>query len=231
MTIDPSQYARWRASPLGSTTEALEQGVVFDLAGPLSGKRVLDVGCGDGTYTLGAAERGAQVVGIDTSSEMVAASKRRASEKNVNIELLIADVTKLPFAAARFDVVLAVTVLCFVADVNIAVRELVRVLVPGGRVVRGELGRRSTWAAWRRLRGWLGSRAWRAATFRTAAELRTLVEQAGLSVEQVRGSIYYPPVMSLARWMAPLDAKLGRLTPEGAAFIAVVGVSTKEAEA
>lgn len=57
MTIHPGQYARWRASPIGSLTEGLEQAVVLDLAGPLPGKRVLDVGCGDGAYGIAAAER------------------------------------------------------------------------------------------------------------------------------------------------------------------------------
>jgi len=52
-------YARWRASPLGSITERVETEVVFALTGQLAGKRVLDVGTGDGTYAVEAAWRGA----------------------------------------------------------------------------------------------------------------------------------------------------------------------------
>lgn len=227
MTIDPGDYARWRAMPLGSLTEELEQTVVLDLAGPLLDKHVLDVGCGDGAYSIAAAERGAVVTGIDTSAEMLDAARRRADEKRVNVELRVGDATKLPFPDETFEVVLAVTVLCFVADAQLAVREMARVLVPGGRLVLGELGRRSTWAAWRRLRGWFGSKTWRAARFRTPSELRALVQAAGLSVEDVRGSVYYPPAERLARWMAPFDSKLAELTPEGAAFVAVAAAKTK----
>ncbi len=221
MSIDPSEYARWRASPLGAVTEELEQAVVFDLAGPLAGKRVLDVGCGDGAYSIAAAERGAMVTGVDTSTDMLAAARRRADMAGVRVELRVGEATKLLFDKNTFDVVLAVTVLCFVPDADLAVAEMARVLAPGGRLVLGELGRRSAWTAWRRIRGWLGSERWRAARFRTAADLRDLVERAGLSVERVRGSVYYPPIPRMAPCLAPLDAPLSRATTLGAAFLVV----------
>jgi hypothetical protein len=44
-----------------------------------------------------------------------------------------------------------------------------------------------------RVRGWLGNLTWRAAKFRTASELRRLVQAAGLSVVEVGGAIHYPP--------------------------------------
>ena len=46
-----------------AVTERLEVAAVLDVAGPLRGKPVLDAGCGDGTYSLAAAERGARVTG------------------------------------------------------------------------------------------------------------------------------------------------------------------------
>jgi hypothetical protein len=73
----------------------------------------------------------------------------------------------------------------------------------------------------RRLRGWLGSSTWAAAKFRTAAELKFLARQAGLSVTAVRGGVYYPPFGVAARALLPLDSGLGRLTTFGAAFIGV----------
>lgn len=102
-----------------------------------------------------------------------------------------------------------------------AVRELARVL---RRLVLGELGRWSLWAAIRRLRGWLGSTTWKVARFRTAADLRALAEESGLSVTAVRGAVFYPPVGIFARVLAPLDPWLGRLTTFGAAFIVLRAV-------
>ncbi len=61
------------------------------------------------------------------------------------------------------------------------------------------------------------------ARFRTGAELRARTEQAGISVEAVRGAVYYPPVGTAARVLAPVDGWAGRRTTVGAAFIALAG--------
>ncbi|HVA36517.1 MAG TPA: class I SAM-dependent methyltransferase [Candidatus Dormibacteraeota bacterium] len=214
-------YSRWRASPLSEITERLEQGLIFRLAGDLRGARVLDVGCGDGTYALGAWERGAQAAGIDASAEQVAAARARVAGAGAEVELLVARAESLPFADGAFDAVTAVTVLCFARDATAALHEMARVLRPGGRVVIGELGRWSLWAAWRRVRGMLGARRWRDARFRTAGELAALATGAGLRVERAEGAVFYPPITPPARWCAAFDPTLGARTTVGAAFIAV----------
>jgi SAM-dependent methyltransferase len=117
-SIPPDVYAAWRGSTLGRITEQLEVDLVLELAGPLEGKRVLDVGTGDGTYAIAAAGRHkrASVVGIDVSSAMVTAARRRADEAGVDLELRSGSAESLPFEGASFDLVLAVTLLCFVVD-------------------------------------------------------------------------------------------------------------------
>jgi ubiquinone/menaquinone biosynthesis C-methylase UbiE len=100
----------------------------------------------------------------------------------LKVTFLQGQVERLPFPDASFDVVAAVTVLCFVTDAAAAVREMARVLRPRGRLVLGELGRWSVWALSRRLRTWLGAATWQAAHFRTARELSALVRDAGLRV-------------------------------------------------
>jgi ubiquinone/menaquinone biosynthesis C-methylase UbiE len=215
-----SSYARWRASSLGAITERVEQHLVFELAGPLAGLAVLDLGCGDGTYAIEAAARGARAVGLDTDPTMLREAEGRARERGVAVDLREVRVEELPFGDASFDVVFAVTVLCFVADAAGAIQEMARVLVPGGRLVLGELGRFSTWTAWRRLRGWLGSTVWRRARFRSARDLRGLLRGAGLEVEQVAGAVYYPPITGGARLLAPIDRMPAAVTTLGAAFLA-----------
>jgi hypothetical protein len=99
---------------------------------------------------------------------------------------------------------------------------MARVLRLGGRLVVGDLGRWSLWAASRRLRSWLGSAPmWKGARFRSARELRSLIAAAGLCTEHVAGAIYYPRSAAVANLMAPLDPLLGELTTFGAAFIAL----------
>jgi ubiquinone/menaquinone biosynthesis C-methylase UbiE len=218
-TLSPLVYEHWRATPLGRLTEQSESRLVFDLAGSLAGKRVLDVGTGDGAYAIEAAVRGGNVTALDTSAAMLEAAKLRAAERGVPVQLRQGRVESLPFDAECFDVVLAVTVLCFVNDVASAFRELARVLVPGGRVVVGELGRWSVWAAKRRLQSLGRQTLWSAAHFWTRRELERKLTAAGLRIEASRGAVYFPPITAIARLMAPIDPLLARLCTTGAAFL------------
>jgi ubiquinone/menaquinone biosynthesis C-methylase UbiE len=155
---------------------------------------------------------------------MIDAAKGSPRRNNVEVSFQVAGAEELPFPAEQFDAVTAITILCFVADATPMFQEMARVLRPGGRLIIGELGKWSPWAAGRRIRAWLGSLLWRQARFRTAKELRKLAEMTGLAVERVQGAIYYPRWSVAARLVAPLDAKLGRLTTIGAAFLALSAV-------
>lgn len=223
-TIGPQAYVGWRATSLGAITDVLEHRVIVDLMGELAGRRFLDAGCGDGGLVCAAAAQGAAATGVDPDPAMLAAAQSRTAQAGLEATFLAGRVEQLPFADSSFDLVASVTVLCFVDDDAGALREMARVLRPGGRLVLGELGRWSSWAALRRMRGWLGSTTWRKARFRTSRELRVLVQQAGLRVTAVRGAVYYPPSDLLAHLLAPLDPRLGRITSVGAAFIALGAV-------
>ncbi len=224
--VGPAAYAAWRATSLGAVTEAIEQRLVLDLMGPLLGAQVLDAGCGDGALVCAAALRGADATGVDPDQAMLAAARLHAGGAGLRAMFLEGCVERLPFPDASFDVVVSVTVLCFVEDAAGAIREMARVLRPGGRLVLGELGRWNLWAAIR-VRGWLGAPTWREARFRSAGELRALAEQAGLSVAAIHGAVFYPPVGVLARTMRPIDFWLGHLTTFGAAFIALGAVARR----
>ncbi len=219
LEILPERYRRWRASVLGTLTERIESGVVLAALGDVAGRRVLDVGCGDGTYAIALAEEGARVVGADLSAEMTRSAQARARSVCRSPVFVRADLERLPFSDRSFDAVLAVTVLCFTTAVGKALREIHRVLAPGGRLVLGELPRWSLWALWRRIRGVLGSPIWRAARFRSARQLRRSLEAAGLVVESVRGAVYYPPWTPAARILWRADRCLADLTTAGAAFL------------
>ncbi len=219
--LAPDSYSGWRGSEIGATTERLERRLILELAGDVGGRKLLDVGCGDGDFAVELARRGASVTGIDASPEMIGAAKRRAEQQKAAVTFHIATAQQLPFSAEQFDLVTAITILCFVDDPSPVFREIARVLRPGGRLVIGELGKWSTWAAGRRLRAWLGSPLWRRGHFRTAKELRGLAEQAGLVVGDVRGAVFYPRSKLAARLLSPGDAALGRRTTIGAAFIAL----------
>ena len=192
------------------------------LAGNLQGRSVLDVGCGDGTLALACWESGtAQVAGLDLDTRMITRAAAFAAQHQAAIGYTVGRADTLPFGDKSFDLVVSVAMLTFVPEADRVVREMARVLRPGGRLVIGDLGKRSIWAARRRVRAWLGSPTWRAARFRTAGELLAMARQAGLSVGCVQGAIFFPPCTALARVIAPIDARLGQLTTLGAAFVAI----------
>ncbi len=218
----PDVYAAWRVSSLGDITEALEHALIFQLAGPLHGRRALDVGCGDGTLALALAHAGAsRVAGCDVDPRMVARARTLASGNGSRLDLAVAQVQALPFPAHSFDLVTCITMLAFVADADAAIREMARVLRPGGRLIIGDLNKWSVWAARRRIRGWFGAALWRSAHFRTAGTLEGIIRRAGLVPDSTRGAIFFPPWTAAARVMAPYDARLGAITTAGAAFVAI----------
>lgn len=222
--LGPGLYAQWRTAGIGVITEQLERALILELAGGVDARSVLDVGCGDGDLAFDLAQRGARVTGIDASPEMIGAARTRALAHGANIDFEVAAAEQLPFAAERFDLVAAITILCFVDDAAPVFREMARVLRPGGRLVIGELGKWSSWAAARRIRAWCGSALWAKASFRTAGELCSLARNAGLTVETVRGAIFYPRWRLAARLCMRFDRALGRVTTTGAAFVALAAV-------
>lgn len=220
----PESYGRWRESRLGRITDAIEERLILDLLGPVNGLHILDVGCGDGALASTLARRGAQMTGLDTDPRMLAAAHRRARIDSVELKLVQGQAEAPPFSNGAFDRVIAVTTLCFVAEPERAIAEMARMLKPGGQIIIGELGRWSLWAAVRRIRGWFGSATWRAARFHTSGELRSLLEEYGLTVTETRGAIFYPPCGVAASLLAHFDLWLGRHTTISAAFIALSGI-------
>ena len=224
--LGPEIYARWRGSELGSLTERLERSLVLDLVGEVRDRSVLDLGCGDGDLAIALWRGGARVTGLDASPDMIAAAVARARREHADVVFETGSAAALPFPPGQFDVVVAVTILCFVADAAPVFREIARVLRPGGRLVICELGKWSLWAAERRVRAWLGSRLWQRGYFRTAGGLQRLCRQAGLLPQPVRGAIYYPRSTLAARWLAPHDAAFSLLGSVGAAFLGLTAIKS-----
>jgi ubiquinone/menaquinone biosynthesis C-methylase UbiE len=218
----PLSYETWRSTSLGYLTERLEHCLILRLAGKAKGRYVLDVGCGDGALALAFWRNGAsRVVGCDGDPRMIARANARAAKHKAAIGYAVARAERLPFPDLSFDLVTLITVLAFLPEPALAVREIARVLRPGGGLVIGDLGKWSLWAASRRLRSWLGAPMWSAARFRSAGELRAVAEAAELRVDEICGAVYYPRCGFVAKLMAPVDPLLGRLTTFGAAVVAV----------
>ena len=138
---------RWQVA--GTAAEIYERELVPAVFGPWArrvirraelrpGLRVLDVACGTGVVARLAAERvgvGGCVVGLDLNPGMLAVAAGLPAVEGVAIEWVEGSAQALPFADGSFNVVCCQLGLQFFPDREGAVREMKRVLVPGGRVV------------------------------------------------------------------------------------------------
>jgi ubiquinone/menaquinone biosynthesis C-methylase UbiE len=113
----------------------IEVPYILELTGDVRGKKVLDLGCGTGFYSLWFSEKGAKVLGIDSSEEMIKIAKEKASRKKLDAQFLIGDVTELRMEDDVFDVVLSALVLMEVKELDKAISELVRVAKNGGDII------------------------------------------------------------------------------------------------
>lgn len=103
------------------------------------GRKVLDLGCGDGTTALPAAKLGANVLGVDIARNLVEAGNRRVREQGLlNCRFVEGDATNLASLPDReFDLVVSIFGAMFAPKPFEVAKELVRVTRPGGRIILG----------------------------------------------------------------------------------------------
>jgi demethylmenaquinone methyltransferase/2-methoxy-6-polyprenyl-1,4-benzoquinol methylase len=110
---------------------------------PRPGQRVLDVATGTGLVASALAARGAEVVGLDQSEEMLAGARAKLAERPAlagRVKLVRGQAEQLPFGDQEFDALTFTYLLRYVDDRAATMAELVRVLKPGGRIGMVEFG-------------------------------------------------------------------------------------------
>ncbi len=98
------------------------------------GMKVLDVACGSGNLAIVAAQKGADVTGIDIADNLIEAAKKRAADKGLNIRFEQGDAEALPYDDNSFDVVMTMFGAMFAPRPDVTASELVRVCKPGGMI-------------------------------------------------------------------------------------------------
>ena len=134
MNPAPASTSQWNAADyarVGGFVAELGE-AALDLLDPRPGERVLDLGCGDGTLTERIADRGAAVLGIDNSPDMIAAARAK------RLDAVLMDAAEMRFQA-EFDAAFSNATLHWVLDKERAAAAILAALRSGGRFA-GEMG-------------------------------------------------------------------------------------------
>ena len=210
-------YDSWFESTLGAFVDQTETRCAFSLLAPVAGERILDVGCGTGNFSLKLASQKCLVTGVDRSEDMLTVARRRADEEGRSIEFLLGDGEALPFDDGSFDGVITMATLEFVQAPVRILGEMLRVLVPGGRVLVGAINRDSPWGTLYQQIGKKGDPVFKDARLLSREELAGLGTQgpAKNAPETIEGCLFVPPDLPEEQigWEAEEAAAAGGKAP------------------
>ncbi|MDQ3066117.1 MAG: class I SAM-dependent methyltransferase [Actinomycetota bacterium] len=205
MKLDNPLVVQWeyaseeRLAKRNETYRELLEGVnpeqaVFEAVREATPRRFLDVGCGMGELAERVQnELGVEVIAVDVSPRMVELTKARG------VDARIADVQELPFEDQSFDVVAANWVLYHVPDLDRGVRELARVLQPGGHLVAATLGDENMKELW----DLLGGEVTAGLTFGYSnGEAALAPHFTGIERREANGTVVFPDRSSMHEFVA-----------------------------
>jgi demethylmenaquinone methyltransferase / 2-methoxy-6-polyprenyl-1,4-benzoquinol methylase len=108
---------------------------LLEMAGPLEGRRAIDLACGTGDIAFGAAAGGAAVIGLDLTPRMIQLAREKAATRRLAsrpVTFVVGDMMRLPFASGSCDVLTTGYGLRNVPQLVPAIQEIARVVRPGG---------------------------------------------------------------------------------------------------
>ena len=133
--LKASEREHWASFARAAIFSTVPAAKLVKFAQVSPGQRVLDVGCGTGVVAITAARRGAKVSGLDLSPDLLHRARDNAVTAGVEIDFLEGDAEALPYPDATFNIVLSQFGHIFAPRPEVAVREMLRVLKLGGRLV------------------------------------------------------------------------------------------------
>ena len=130
---------QWDNLRKGFFSEAVRE-KAFDVAGVMPGKLAADIGAGSGFVTEGLLKRGLRVIAVERSEAMLEEMRRKFGEGGA-VEYRIGEAESLPLEDGSVDYVFANMVLHHVDSPSAAIREMARIVKPGGRLIITDLDR------------------------------------------------------------------------------------------
>lgn len=217
MFHSPEMYDAWYETAFGRYADRLEKNLVSKLLPEVNGKLILDVGCGTGNYSIMLAGMEAYVVGVDAQLPMVAVAKERSKKLRVDLQVVLAEASALPFRGGVFDLSVSILALCFIPFPGAVIEEMRRTTNQTGRVIVGTLNKWSPYGIGKKIKSLFIESAYRHAIFHTPFELRTLV--GATEWQSTSFALEWMP-KRLLQVLYRTDDQLGRIFKPFGAFLA-----------
>lgn len=128
-----NSYDDYYNTDFGKKVDLIEKELIKDLISDISRDQMLELGCGTGHWTEFFLKEGFELTALDISEPML----ELARIKGLNAKFIKGDTVKLPFADESFSVVASITMLEFVQNQDVVLREMYRVLKPSGYLILG----------------------------------------------------------------------------------------------
>lgn len=142
---EAKNYDQWYSTKFGDFVDKVETECAFNLFNGDKVKKILDVGCGTGNFSIKLAKMGYEVVGIDISEEMLKEARMKAENEGFDIKFYKMDIYDLDFSNESFDAVFSMAAFEFIQKPEKAIDELFRVTKKGGEILVGIINKDSKW--------------------------------------------------------------------------------------
>jgi ubiquinone biosynthesis O-methyltransferase len=207
------KYDSWYQTPMGRFVDEVETRLAFDLFTPEKGMTILDCGCGTGNFSIKLAEKGAQVTGVDLSTEMMGVAKEKARRSELNINFVEADICNLTFPDNSFDAVFTMAVFEAIPDSQRAFQEMMRVLKPGKFLLIGTIRKDAAWGrSYEKRVQENPDSIWRFSTFKTMEEIKDLDRENLVKIGQC---LFVPPNALEDKFNMEEEERLSHTEPGG----------------
>lgn len=191
------RYDEWYTTPMGRLVDQVETQLAMSMLPIKAGMHVLDAGCGTGNFSLKLLQKGVKVTGIDVSQEMLAIARKKIEAAEMTAAFLEMDIYRLDFPDNTFDGILSMAAFEFIHAPEEALKELFRVLKPGGHLLVGTINGASAWGEL------YTSPAFRKNTVFQHASFKTIKEMEAWNASQLisTGScLFLPPDTPETQW-------------------------------